>query len=146
RAADRVYMSTATWEVHLRTLGPIRNQPLALPIPSNIPTAVAPEQASVVRSRLGIPANRLVIGTFGTYSPNLRPPPDDVFQGLLARDECRVALLLGRGGDAFAARMVERFPGLRGRVFAPGAMSGDRVAVHLAATDLLVQPFPDGVT
>src|SRR2546421_747505 len=42
--------------------------------------------------------------------------------------------------------MVERFPGLQGRVFAPGALPGDQVAVHLAATDLLVQPFPDGVT
>src|SRR5205814_1006179 len=37
RAAGRVYMSTPTWEAHLRTLGPMRNQPLALPIPSNIP-------------------------------------------------------------------------------------------------------------
>src|SRR5439155_21597868 len=40
RAANRVYMSTATWEAHLRTLGPVRNKPLALPIPSNIPTVV----------------------------------------------------------------------------------------------------------
>ena len=146
RAADRVFMSTSTWEAHLRTLGPIRRKPLGLPIPSNIPTAVAPQDVQEARSRLGIPATRLVISSFGTYGRQLRPPLDDIVHGLLLGDENRVALLLGRGGDTYAADTCRRFPALRGRIFAPGALPGDQVALYLAGADLLVQPFPDGVT
>ena len=39
-----------------------------------------------------------------------------------------------------------RIPSLRGRVGASGGLAPEAVAAHLRACDLVVQPFPDGVT
>jgi glycosyltransferase involved in cell wall biosynthesis len=37
-------------------------------------------------------------------------------------------------------------PAMAGRVVATGAVDGDDVAAHLLASDVLVQPYPDGVS
>src|SRR5262249_16752919 len=58
----------------------------------------------------------------------------------------RVGLLVGRGGEAFAKRLVAEQPDLGGRVHASGELPPADVAAHLRACDLLVQPYPDGVS
>ena len=57
----------------------------------------------------------------------------------------RVACL-GRNGETFVAGLEARVPLLRGRVVASGGLAPEEVAAHLRACDLVVQPFPDGVT
>jgi glycosyltransferase involved in cell wall biosynthesis len=57
-----------------------------------------------------------------------------------------VGLLLGRGGDAFAANFTDRFPEYRGRILAPGYMAPASVAKYLSACDLLILPYPDGAS
>jgi glycosyltransferase involved in cell wall biosynthesis len=42
--------------------------------------------------------------------------------------------------------MLAERPRLRGRLFATGRMSARDISVHLQACDLLLQPYPDGVT
>ena len=55
-------------------------------------------------------------------------------------------LLLGRGGPDFAASSALHFPDIASRVTAPGPLEAASVATHLAACDVLVQPYPDGIS
>jgi glycosyltransferase involved in cell wall biosynthesis len=70
---------------------------------------------------------------------------DDVLPPLLA-DGSRVALLVGRGGEAFASTLRQRHPELTASVYATGGLPAADAAAHLAACDVLVQPYPDGVS
>jgi glycosyltransferase involved in cell wall biosynthesis len=55
-------------------------------------------------------------------------------------------IFLGAGSDAFAAALRQTVPALRDRIFAGGALASDDLAAHLAACDVLLQPYEDGVT
>ena len=55
-------------------------------------------------------------------------------------------LLVGTGAPAFSERLIARHPDWRGRLHATGYVASDRLGDHLAACDLLIQPYPDGVT
>jgi glycosyltransferase involved in cell wall biosynthesis len=57
-----------------------------------------------------------------------------------------MGLLVGQGSLELAAQLTRTHPGLRNRLHATGPLPADAVAVHLAACDLLLQPFPDGVS
>jgi glycosyltransferase involved in cell wall biosynthesis len=57
-----------------------------------------------------------------------------------------VALLIGRGSIAFAAQLVRRHSALAGRLRACGEVTAAMAGAHLQSCDLLVQPYPDGVS
>jgi len=56
------------------------------------------------------------------------------------------AVLLGRGSEAFAAAFLAGHPEFVGRVRASGVVPPDVVAGTLASCDVLLQPYPDGIT
>jgi glycosyltransferase involved in cell wall biosynthesis len=62
------------------------------------------------------------------------------------REPSAYALLLGLGGDAVRKDILKNNPLLDGRVFATGLLKAHDLSSHLAACDLVFQPFPDGVT
>jgi glycosyltransferase involved in cell wall biosynthesis len=66
--------------------------------------------------------------------------------GLLSDDPDVSALCLGSGSDRFVLSLIEDVPSLAGRVHATGRISASDTAVALAACDLLLQPYIDGVT
>lgn len=139
-AADRVFVSTPAWGTLLRTLAP-RGRPAEwLPVPSNLPTSADP--APVRRT---LPAGT-VIGHFGTYGGAVAELLEAVLPALLKNASDRVALLVGRNADRFRDRLLARSPELAGRVVATGELGPDAAAAHLAACDLIVQPYPDGVS
>jgi glycosyltransferase involved in cell wall biosynthesis len=117
-----------------------------LPIPSGVATQAAPAAAAAVRGRLGANNGRLVVGHFGTFGGQVAAAVAAVLPALLQADPDRTALLVGRGGGAFAERLRGAHPGVAGRVHATGGLPPEAVAAHLAACDLLVQPYPDGVS
>ena len=147
-ASRRVYLSSATWE---RRLSPYLwfggRQLMWLPIPSNVPRCE--DEATIGRCRLeltgGSPDSPL-IGHFGTYGDHIRPLLDACLAGIAARHPGLRVACLGRNGEAFVAGLEARVPSLRGRVVASGGLAPEAVAAHLRACDLVVQPFPDGVT
>jgi glycosyltransferase involved in cell wall biosynthesis len=147
RAADRLFVSIPAWERMLRPLAP-RSAPAVnwLPVPSNVVAAPAPEAAARIRARLTPDPAASVIGHFGTYGSLITPLLKSALPPLLERDARRVALLLGRNGDKFASEMERDYPHLRGRLVAPGGLPEAETAAHLAACDLLLQPYPDGVS
>jgi glycosyltransferase involved in cell wall biosynthesis len=144
RRADRVLVSIPAWEGMLwprhRRAGPAR----WLPIPSNLPTRPRPGAPEALRARLA--PEGVLLGHFGTYGPHVAPRLEALLPPLLSRDARRRALLLGRGGPAFAEALARSHPALAGRLQAPGTLAAQDVVDHLAACTLLVQPYPDGVS
>jgi glycosyltransferase involved in cell wall biosynthesis len=144
RSADRVFVSIPAWCVLLRRICRAARPAEWLPIPSNVPDAADPAAVAAVRARLG-PGATVVghFGTFGAMNADLIGPP---LADLLRRPAGRVALLVGRNAPAYRERFVAERPDLTDRVTATGDLSAAAVAVHLAACDLLLQPYPDGAS
>jgi len=143
--ADRVFISTTSWEPTLRSLAIGWKGATWLPVPSNVPLRPPEGAGAMIRARLGIDEGVPVIGHFGTYGSLTAPLLAPALVKLLEMDSRRVVLLVGRGGDAFAPQL-EMGAAVRGRVFATGALDASEVAGHLLACDVLVQPYPDGVS
>jgi glycosyltransferase involved in cell wall biosynthesis len=143
--ADRVFVSIPSWEPLLRTIAPRCPEATWLPIPSNIPTRVPPGATPNVRRQFSIREGSKVIGHFGTYGALIAPLLKPTVLKLLKAEPRRVALLVGRGSDA-VARDLATDPAVAGRVMGTGPLDGADVAAHLLASDVLVQPYPDGVS
>jgi glycosyltransferase involved in cell wall biosynthesis len=86
-----------------------------------------------------------MVGHFGTFGGSIAAQLAAVLPPLLA-DEGQVGLLVGRGSAAFADRLRNEHSALAGRLRAAGEGTGDAVAAALRACDLLLQPYPDGVS
>jgi glycosyltransferase involved in cell wall biosynthesis len=139
RAATRVYYSTETWTRLLGPYGPQTEVEL-LPIPSTIPVNVPIEQiAKAWTERRG----SFVIGHFGTYGDHMGRELREILPALVRRLPDARVLLVGSGGEAFARTLP---PEVRERVDATGRLSAAEAAASLRACDLIVQPYPDGVT
>ncbi len=146
KASHRVDVSIPAWEGRIRRLAPSFARPVCwMPVPSNVPVVNDPPAEAAVRSRVGAPGTTIV-GTFGTYSEWMRGRLESALPKLLEGKPGRAALILGRGSGEFAAEMVRRDPGLEGRVTATGELESRPLSAHLMACDLLVQPYPDGVS
>jgi glycosyltransferase involved in cell wall biosynthesis len=146
RAAERVLVSTPAWEPLLRRLAPLRQRPTWLPVPSNVALDANPAAVAAARGRVAPAADALVIGHFGTFGPGVAGPLAAALPPLLDADPRRAAILLGRGSPEFAGRLFGAHPRLAGRVHAASGVTADEAAAQLRACDLLLQPYPDGVT
>jgi hypothetical protein len=146
RSAERVFVSVPWWMGLLARVAGKRHKGLWLPVPSNVATEADPQAAAGIRARYAPGAGARLIGHFGTYGAVIAGPLVRVLGGLLARDPERRALLVGRGGERVVEQLAAWAPSLGGRVFATGGLPAAGVAAHLAACDLLVQPYPDGAS
>ena len=148
RAASVAYVSTPAWERLLRPWAPDRLGAMQwLPIPSTVPRVDDPEAVAVLRARIGANERGVhVVGHFGTYGGMIAPLLLPALLAILQPPSRSIALLLGDGGPAFAQKLVEMQPELRGRIVAPGRLPSEKLSVHLQACDLAVQPYPDGVS
>ena len=144
-SADRVFVSTSSWEPTLRDLG-LAVTPVLLPIPSNLPTSIDRGSVAEIGVSVGQSGNRLLVGHFGTFRGLVADLLSELLRPLLVPFPNRLAILVGRGSREFSRTVTARTPGLRGRLLATGELSPEEAAAHLAACDVLVQPFPDGVT
>jgi glycosyltransferase involved in cell wall biosynthesis len=79
------------------------------------------------------------------YRPVVRELLEPIIAALQSGPERLAFVLLGRGGEEFRRELVERYPGLAGRVHAPGGLAAAELSHHLSACDLMLQPYPDGV-
>jgi glycosyltransferase involved in cell wall biosynthesis len=139
RAATRVYYSTETWTRLLAPYGP-QTAVDVLPIPSTIPATVPIERiARAWTARRG----SFVIGHFGTYGDHVGRELSEILPALVRRLPDARVLLVGSGGEAFARALPSA---VRDRVDATGRLSGAEAGAALRACDLILQPYPDGVT
>jgi glycosyltransferase involved in cell wall biosynthesis len=141
RASTRVYYSTETWRRLLAPYGP-QSAVEVLPMPATIPTDVPAEAAGDARAALHHGGGFLV-GHFGTYGDHVGQELDRILPALMRRLPGARVLLVGKGSETFARRLPAEF---RPRVASTGRLPGVEAAAALRACDLLVQPYPDGVT
>jgi glycosyltransferase involved in cell wall biosynthesis len=145
-AATHVYLSTDTWRRYLaRFRADAGHRAVTLPIPSAIPCVEAADAVRAMRAAMTGSATHLV-GHFGSYGHHVAPLLRRALNDLLSSDVDVAASCAGAGSDAFVERMLAERPPLRGRLFATGRISARDISVHLQACDLLLQPYPDGVT
>jgi glycosyltransferase involved in cell wall biosynthesis len=145
-AAERVWTSTPEWERLWRPYALGRRVEFGwLPVPNVVPVVADAELTARARARYAAPGGVLV-GHFGTHPRPVAEQMAAVLAALLARRPEASALLVGRGGEALRDRLRREHPSLGARVQATGVLAAAEVSAHLAACDLLAQPFPDGVT
>jgi glycosyltransferase involved in cell wall biosynthesis len=144
--ADRIFVSTPAWNAQLPRTVRASTPSTWLPIPSNIPSSVDSEAVAVARRRVTEGRNATLVGHFGTYSPLLAGMLLAILPSLLAHDPKRVLLLMGRGGERFGGELGRHHPHLKDRIVATGGLPDDDLAAHIRACDVLIQPYPDGVT
>jgi glycosyltransferase involved in cell wall biosynthesis len=143
RHAERIFVSIPDWRPLVESaIG--KTVPLEwLPIPTSVPVADDPAGVAAVRSRVA--EGHPIVGHLGTYGRLIRPMLRRLLPALLGATACRV-LLLGRGGDRFKDELIAKHPELAGRIDAPGELPADDLSRHVSACDLMVQPYPDGVS
>ena len=146
RASTHVYVSTSAWLPYLTPYATRRFKPVVLPIPSAIPAVSMPTVVEATRGRvLNNGASRLV-GHFGTYGDHIAPLVKEAVCTLLSQDASVAALCMGERSEDFVKDLARRAPVLAPRVHATGRLTAEGASVHLQACDVLIQPFPDGVT
>jgi hypothetical protein len=140
-ASDRAFVSIPTWAEHLPAR--IRRHAEWRPVPSNVPTTVPSEAVARLRAELG---EETLLGHFGTYGAATSGLLERALVPLLRADPRRRMLLLGRGSEPWSQGLLQKHPELSGQLLARDSLAPDALAVHLAACDLLVQPYVDGVS
>ena len=145
RSAERIFVATPLWEGLLRRfIGP-HNSISWLPVPSNIP--VVDDSAGVAATRLAYsPSGTPLLGHFGTHSGLVGRSVEDLLKPVLERRPDARILLIGANSTNFYDRWVSAHPGLADRVYATGALAPDRLSLALQACDVMIQPYPDGIS
>ena len=143
RASTRTYISTDRWRDYLTPYAPADTSFTVLPIPATLPDNPSPESVAAWRSRLG---GGLVVAHFGTYGEHVTGELTPMVPALLARMPALRFLFVGRGSDGFANRIAQSYPAISSRILATGTLDRAEAAAAIAAADLALQPYPDGIT
>ena len=148
RAASRVYVSTDAWRRYLAPHMPARRSQalVTLPIPSAIPRCHRAPEIAARRTDLLGPSSTRLVGHFGTFGSEVAPMLATALTRLLNDDSTISAVCVGSGSEEFARSLAASSPTLGGRVHGGGRVSAPEAALTLSACDLLLQPYPDGVT
>jgi hypothetical protein len=145
RASRVAYLSTPAWVGYLRPWG--SSTMIESPIPATVDTTSS--VASIERWRavfaVGDP-DAMIVGHFGTFGDHMTRELMAVAPAVLRTAARSRFVFVGRGGEAFAAALTARDPALATRVYATGTLSRTDVAAALRACDVMLQPYPDGVT
>lgn len=138
-AAAKVWVAIPAWESRLRPwcLGKAREFAW-LPVPSNVEPAWDARAIITLRSQLA-PARQPIIGHFGSYREDVAALLEPAIALLLQQSNALI-LLTGLGSDEFADRFQSS------RVLSTGALRVKALSEHLSACDVLLQPYPDGIS
>ncbi|HUS25270.1 MAG TPA: glycosyltransferase [Candidatus Binatia bacterium] len=144
--AARIWLSTSTWKERIRPYVRRRIPVEWLPVPAPSLPVPAPSLPAAARQRATQPGGGgPVVGHFGTHSSlvtAILAPALDV----ILRDTPASILLVGQGSDTFGETFLRTRPQAAARVRATGVLAPESVAQQLRTCDLMVQPYPDGVT
>jgi glycosyltransferase involved in cell wall biosynthesis len=145
RASRVAYLSTVAWLPYLQPWG--STTMIDSPIPATI--AAAAGAGAIARWRSTFVAGQvgaLVVGHFGTFGDHVGRELIGAVPAILQASPAARFVFIGRGGEAFAAGLSRREPALGSRLHATGTLSRADASAALRACDLVVQPYPDGVT
>jgi glycosyltransferase involved in cell wall biosynthesis len=147
RVGDETCLSTESWRPYLIPYAAegARRRFVTLPVPSSIPRCDRADVAADTRRRL-LGRRAVLIGHFGTYGAHVAPMLRAAAVMVLTEEPTAAMVCMGAGSEAFVADLVAARPELRGCLHATGRMAPADVAATLTACDLVLQPYPDGVT
>lgn len=141
----RVWVSTPKWIEGLKPYAWGRKISFEwLPIPSNVP--IVDDPVGIREIRRGLNSSGIVFGHFGTFGRGIASLLQDMVPCLLRAMPNATMLLIGPGGERFRAELMGQCPEIAGRIVATGYLSLSDLSLHIRACDVMVQPFPDGVT
>jgi glycosyltransferase involved in cell wall biosynthesis len=150
RIGGTTYLSTDAWRPRLMRYARERERRcfVTLPIPSTIPRSLDGDAVRELRRELDDDAasTGAIVGHVGTYGAHVAPMLRQALESLLLADPRLTAVCAGAGSDVFAQAVASARPVLAGRIRGFGRTPPGRTATILAACDLMLQPFPDGVT
>ncbi|MBI1347028.1 glycosyltransferase [bacterium] len=141
---SRTFVSIPTWGDLLHKIAGPSVIAEWLPIPSTLESAVDGQAVTDLRKSLG--TSNTVIGHFGTYGSPIVQWLEPAILSLLRKSADRTVLLIGRNGEAFRETLIKNHPDLSEQIVATGGVSIASASWHIAACDLLLQPYPDGVS
>jgi glycosyltransferase involved in cell wall biosynthesis len=143
RASRSLYFSTENWFRYLAPYGPVANATV-LPVPATI--ALDPPAALVAawRSRVAHGAE-VVVGHLGTYGEHVGGGLRKILPAIWSVLPHAQVLLVGEGSRAFTEQIRHRAP-RESSVQGTGRLSSIDAAAALCACDVLIAPYPDGVT
>jgi glycosyltransferase involved in cell wall biosynthesis len=142
QAASRIWIAGERWRPYL--LGS-RAPVCWLPVPSNVPSNPSPRRIAAIRYHRGA-ASRYLIGHFGIGNLYVERMLLNFIPSLLEDRSDVVFLLIGKGSHEFARQVCNAHPKLVERICSTGVLSSEEIAAHIGACDLMVQPYPDGVS
>jgi glycosyltransferase involved in cell wall biosynthesis len=144
QASSTAYLSTDTWRRYLAPLDG-RSHFQTLPIPTSVPADALPASITQWRHDLGGDGGALV-GHFGTYGEHVATELLRVVPVVAAREpEARFAFV-GAGSIEFVDRLRMRDGRAAARSCPTGRLDGAATSAALRACDVLIQPYPDGIT
>ena len=144
-AVKRVWTSIPAWESRLRPYALGREIKFGwLPIPGTIPVDDDASAASAIRARYA-PGGRSLIAHFGPYIRQVMDPIVSLLPALLREHDASI-LLLGRGSEVLRDELIRNNSDLTERVHATGSIASAALSRHLSACDVMIQPYPDGVS
>jgi hypothetical protein len=146
RASNTVYLSIPKWEARWRPYALGRRVRFEwLPIPSNIAVAGDFEAIKAIRGRY-VSGNNVLLGHFSSFGSPVCSLLEPILSRLVADQTGHPIVLIGKGSDEFRDRFLQREPSASARLHATGTLSLLDISSYLAACDVLIQPYPDGVS
>lgn len=144
-ASCRVWMSIPAWEERLRPYALGRTLSMRwLPVPGCV-SSIGRDAIAIVRHKYASEGQPL-IGHFGTYGREVSALLEERLPAILDGHARPSVLLIGRGSEAFRRVLLTRNLTWASRVHATGYVSADELSTAIAACDLFVQPYPDGIS
>ncbi len=145
RAAADVWVTTPAWIDRLRPYSPFRMLPFRwIPVPSTIPVVNDVQRARQLREHFTDPALCLA-GHFGFGGGQAIELLAAAFQAIAEQPGGHL-VLIGRGGEEVREELLARVPDGASRLHVTGELGTGEISSWLSACDLVVQPYPDGVT
>jgi glycosyltransferase involved in cell wall biosynthesis len=144
RSAQRIWVTIPAWKTLVGKLARPGTPIDCLPVPSTIEVFIDPERVQLTRQRLSA-EKPFLLGHFGTYRNESASLLMEVIPPLRSACSCHL-LLLGQNGGEFRDQLLRDHPQLKNFVSAPGRLIPKELSAHLAACDLMIQPYPDGVS
>jgi glycosyltransferase involved in cell wall biosynthesis len=144
RAATRIIVASERWQTMLNRLG--ATAPISwLPVPSTIPVVNNAAETLKWRARY-TRTGGLLIGHFANYSDYSVGRLSQVIPGLLSSNRGLSFLLLGANSKELRRHLLQRYQHLEGSIHASGALARQDLSSALSACDVMLQPYPDGVS
>ena len=146
RAATRVWVSIPDLERRWKSYTLGRKIPFQwLPVPSNI-RIVRDDAAIQALHRRYVPEGGQLLGHFGTYGAPVLSVLEPIVLKIAQEMPEQALLLMGAGSREFRTQMIQRHPEWEKKLHATGPLASEDLSHHIAACDVLIQPYPDGAT